>query len=150
MIDIAHLSELNLVLVRAKEPFSFLDLSAHAVSVQGALPNDDLARPMLFDFRGVSLIRQDTSSIHRMFVQRQKLAPQAPNNPAAYIVANEDDYGMMRMYCSLAAVHGLREIDRNYVTQHAVEAVRWLLTQAGQPRQAEDTVLSVLQDRLAS
>lgn len=152
MIKLQHIPELDLLVVTAVDPFTFVDLSQHALAQEtadGGL-NPDLARPTIFDFRRVSLIRQDTASVHRMFAQRQRIEPRQPNNPAAHIVANEDDYGMMRMYCSLAASYGLREIEKSLVTLDVNEAAVWMLAQTGQPRDAKSSLLQNLELRAAS
>ena len=152
MIKTQHIAALDIVLVHAEDPFSFLDLSRYALDKEAAdgSVNPELGRPTIFDFRKVSLIRQDTASVHRMFAQRQRLEPRQPNNPAAHIVANEDDYGMMRMYCSLAASNGLRDLEKSLVTQEVAEAASWMLEQIGQPKETLDDLLQILDLRAAS
>lgn len=149
MIRVQHIPSLDLVFIRAQEPFSFLDMSAQADTARAApdLPEHDLTKPILFDFRAVSLIRQDSADIQKMFARRAQLEPASPNNLAAHIVANEDDYGMMRMCCSNAAIWGLRDLENSHVTLDPAEAVQWLLARMGKPEASQNALMQALEDQ---
>ena len=135
MLHIQNLEELDLIYVCAADPFCFEDLEARgrAHAERNECKPHDLARPILFDFRGVALIRQDSGAFSRVIARRQTLAQPHANNPAAFVVRNKDDYGMMRMYCALAAARGLRELDRALITEDMRIAAAWILAWGPQP-----------------
>lgn len=147
MLDIHHLPGFDIVLVRAAEPFELreLEMRGRAAMAAGGEAARDLNRPTLFDFRKVNLMRFESAEFQRVIARRQGFGDRHPNNPAAFVVRNGDDYGMMRMYAAHAASYGLRDIDRSFVTERLEEAATWLLAMSGGPEDGAPALLAALQ-----
>lgn len=133
MLYVHTLARFNLVHVRAAEPFNFSELEEHGRAAALTGRSQDLSMPSLFDFRGVTLIREDTALLTRVIARRQRFANRTPNNHVAFVVRDEHDFGMMRMYTSLAAARGLRDLDHALVTLDIAEAAAWLLEHVDAP-----------------
>lgn len=132
MLEVRYIEEFELFHLRAREPFAFSENidSAQEILARGTPEGGHLGHPLLADYREVELITKDTMDIQRTLARRRRLDPDNLNGFAAYVVGSEADYGMMRMFCANAAVHGVREIERSMVTFDIVEAATWLLAQS--------------------
>jgi hypothetical protein len=138
MLLINHLPQFGLMLLTAYEPFSLMELEQQGrASAADDGDMDTLSLPMLFDFRCVNMMKYDSGDFQRIIARRQTFANRNPNNPAAFVVRDMDDYGMMRMYSAYAASYGLRDIERSFISENLGEAVSWMLGQTeGDPQGA--------------
>ncbi|MEM8700073.1 MAG: hypothetical protein AAGF44_12935 [Pseudomonadota bacterium] len=126
MVIISRHQSTGYAVHRAVEPFRLEDLveSARAnIARLGAY--EVLGRPVLFDYRAVSLTRFDTEDFKQLIAAWVEMGGYR-NTPAAMVAGSELDFGILRMYGAYREIAGLHEPGGYLITRDYDAAVAWI------------------------
>lgn len=128
----------KLLVVTYMEPFSAADLFASAKSADAPGRADSRHICALVDLRAVDLSSISSADSRRFAIVRRDKIGNGPSEPVAFLIGQQDQYGVMRMNNQWLEVMGLRSERDTIITESLVEALNWLGERTGQPMLAEE------------
>lgn len=127
VIEISQKDVTGFLVVTAIEPFRFDELATQAENDAYAFGSEEVyGRPLLLDFRSVDLLRFGAVDFHRVLDRRLAFDRGHRVVPCAMVAADEANFGMLRMYTSLAETRGLRDDFSTFMTMDFDAARVWI------------------------
>jgi len=87
--------------------------------------------PFIHDMREVNLLNMKPSDMNRHIVRLKNQVKSEFTNPCAFVVRNEDDLRIVRMWGVLAEFAGIRKEDDVFATTSLDEAISWVAYKLG-------------------
>ena len=120
-----YFDALGLHFIRAADPFTLEELISLQTNSE-KIPPETVGRPVLIDFRSVSLSSLDPADIRRHLMKKSALDPAVTQVACAYLVGNDADYAVVRMANVLSELSGINPESRSFITEIPGDALNWL------------------------
>lgn len=123
---------LDLRLIAIAEPYVHKEIDELIREMQRADSYmGSIRSPVVFDVRYMNLSRFSGPDMNTRASQLRRITYDQFDAIAAYVVGNESDFGMMRMYTTYLELAGLRREENILVTREIDEAAEWMARRFG-------------------